>query len=410
MHWDERRRAAGRVHRRRSPGCAGSTRRSAAAASSTAARCARGDGEPLRDIVWLHPDGRPMEPDDWDAGFGRSIGMFLNGHGIRGHGRPRRSGSSTTTSCSTSTPTTTADGDPAAGGVRRRRWDVGASTPAAAASTDGQRRCAGRRGPFRPRSRGTAACVPCCREHAEPRGASPTTRCAASVAASPVRRRAAPTSRAGGAGRDRAGEDDVATMRDHADAGQHLPAADHRGLRPARGGRAGCRTCTTSASTGSTSRRCWRPSRAPTTATTSSTTPRSTRAAAARTGLAGASPRRRTRPGMGVLVDIVPNHVGVADPGAERVVVGRADARPRSPRYARGVRHRLGRRRRQGPAAGARRRRRRARRAARSRTASCATTTTASRSPPGTGDGTAARGARPAALRAGRLAARPTPS
>ena len=25
-----------------------------------------------------------MKPEDWDAGFGRSIGMFLNGNGIRG--------------------------------------------------------------------------------------------------------------------------------------------------------------------------------------------------------------------------------------------------------------------------------------------------------------------------------------
>jgi glycogen operon protein len=25
-----------------------------------------------------------MEPEDWDAGFGRAIGVFLNGNGIRG--------------------------------------------------------------------------------------------------------------------------------------------------------------------------------------------------------------------------------------------------------------------------------------------------------------------------------------
>jgi isoamylase len=25
-----------------------------------------------------------MKPDDWDSGFGRTLGMFLNGDGIRG--------------------------------------------------------------------------------------------------------------------------------------------------------------------------------------------------------------------------------------------------------------------------------------------------------------------------------------
>jgi len=44
----------------------------------------RGAGEPLPDIVWMTPGGQLMKPDDWDAGFGRSIGMFLNGNGIRG--------------------------------------------------------------------------------------------------------------------------------------------------------------------------------------------------------------------------------------------------------------------------------------------------------------------------------------
>jgi glycogen operon protein len=40
-------------------------------------------GEKLDDIVWLHPDGRPMEDGDWDDG-GRTLGMYLNGHGIAG--------------------------------------------------------------------------------------------------------------------------------------------------------------------------------------------------------------------------------------------------------------------------------------------------------------------------------------
>ncbi|WP_314645586.1 glycogen debranching protein GlgX [uncultured Microbacterium sp.] len=49
------------------------------------------DGRPVRDedggrapdVVWLRPDGRRMKPEDWDSGFGLSVGMFLNGYGIR---------------------------------------------------------------------------------------------------------------------------------------------------------------------------------------------------------------------------------------------------------------------------------------------------------------------------------------
>ncbi|MCA0295801.1 MAG: glycogen debranching protein GlgX [Actinobacteria bacterium] len=41
-----------------------------------------GDEQRLNDIVWLHPDGRPMEDADWDAEGARSLGMYLNGHGI----------------------------------------------------------------------------------------------------------------------------------------------------------------------------------------------------------------------------------------------------------------------------------------------------------------------------------------
>jgi isoamylase len=44
----------------------------------------RGEGEPLQDIVWLRPSGDQMVPADWASGFGRSIGVFLNGNGIRG--------------------------------------------------------------------------------------------------------------------------------------------------------------------------------------------------------------------------------------------------------------------------------------------------------------------------------------
>ncbi|MHA7177409.1 glycogen debranching protein GlgX [Arthrobacter sp. Sr24] len=43
----------------------------------------RGEGEALPDIGWIRPDGADMRPEDWDSGFGRSIGVFYNGEGIR---------------------------------------------------------------------------------------------------------------------------------------------------------------------------------------------------------------------------------------------------------------------------------------------------------------------------------------
>lgn len=48
------------------------------------------DGERIPDVVWLRPDGGPMAPEDWDSGFGRSVGMFLNGRGIRENDRRGR--------------------------------------------------------------------------------------------------------------------------------------------------------------------------------------------------------------------------------------------------------------------------------------------------------------------------------
>ncbi|MFK4852043.1 glycogen debranching protein GlgX [Microbacterium sp. ZW T6_19] len=41
------------------------------------------DGERVPDVVWLRPDAVTMQPEDWDSGFGRAVGMFLNGRGIR---------------------------------------------------------------------------------------------------------------------------------------------------------------------------------------------------------------------------------------------------------------------------------------------------------------------------------------
>jgi isoamylase len=36
----------------------------------------------LPDISWFAPDGAEMTDEDWDAGFSKSIAVFLNGHGI----------------------------------------------------------------------------------------------------------------------------------------------------------------------------------------------------------------------------------------------------------------------------------------------------------------------------------------
>ncbi len=43
----------------------------------------RAEGEPLADIVWLGTDGVEMSPEQWDEPFGRVVGVFLNGNGIR---------------------------------------------------------------------------------------------------------------------------------------------------------------------------------------------------------------------------------------------------------------------------------------------------------------------------------------
>jgi isoamylase len=43
----------------------------------------RGEGEPLPDIVWLTTDGDEMQPEDWDEQRTPSLGVFLNGNGIR---------------------------------------------------------------------------------------------------------------------------------------------------------------------------------------------------------------------------------------------------------------------------------------------------------------------------------------
>ena len=41
----------------------------------------RGEEDP-QDIAWFAPDGSEMTSKDWDSGFGKSLGVFLNGEGI----------------------------------------------------------------------------------------------------------------------------------------------------------------------------------------------------------------------------------------------------------------------------------------------------------------------------------------
>ena len=40
-------------------------------------------GNQIPDIVWFHPDGRPMTVEEWDLPRGRALALYLNGRGIR---------------------------------------------------------------------------------------------------------------------------------------------------------------------------------------------------------------------------------------------------------------------------------------------------------------------------------------
>ena len=85
------------------------------------------------------PTGHPMEDGDWTAPARQSIGDVPQRPRHPRRGRPRRARSSTTTSCSTSTPGDDVPADPAARGVRRglgRRR----STPAGTEPTSRRRR------------------------------------------------------------------------------------------------------------------------------------------------------------------------------------------------------------------------------------------------------------------------------
>ena len=43
----------------------------------------RGQGEAVPDLDWLTPSGEQMTDEDWDAGYAKSLAVYLNGLGIR---------------------------------------------------------------------------------------------------------------------------------------------------------------------------------------------------------------------------------------------------------------------------------------------------------------------------------------
>ena len=41
------------------------------------------EGEAAAGVVWYRPDGKPMRPEDWTVHFARTLGVFLDGRGVR---------------------------------------------------------------------------------------------------------------------------------------------------------------------------------------------------------------------------------------------------------------------------------------------------------------------------------------
>ena len=312
MHWDERRQAAGRVHRRGRRGCAATTRRSAASASSPA--------RPVR-------TGERRARSTTSSGCTPTAARWRTATGTRRRAgdrhvpqRRRHRRHATPAAAPITDDHFLLYFNAAADGVEltlppeeyAAAWDVVIDT-ARPARTD-EPLAAGATVDLEPAQRRS-----CSASTREPE-AEPDHSVAASVAA---HGRAAPRP---------TGPDEPRPVRrtERADAhtAQHLPAADHRRLRPVRGRARRCPTCTTWASTGSTSRRCSRPSPAATTATTSSPTTGSTPPAAAPTGLAALSAEARAaRHGRARRHRAQPRRR--RHPARERLVVGRAHARPR---------------------------------------------------------------------------------
>ena len=96
----------------------------------------REEGAPIPDIVWGRPDGSQMQPEDWDSGFGRAIGVFLNGDGIRERDRRGRADRRTTTSSCCSTPETSASTSTSRPSSSVPEWDVIVDTAGEHADTE----------------------------------------------------------------------------------------------------------------------------------------------------------------------------------------------------------------------------------------------------------------------------------
>ena len=179
-------------------------------------RAHRADGgERLNDIVWLALDGQPMEDDGWEGS--KAIGMYLNGDGIAG--KDARGGTITDDhfllyfNADGPAEVTLPPDEYAAA------WDVIIDT-GGSADTDATHAAGSTL------SLSTHSLV-VLREHAEPEqevdhSVAASLASLADTGAEDARR--PPTS------------DTARTPRADARARQHLPAPDHRGLRPARGG------------------------------------------------------------------------------------------------------------------------------------------------------------------------------
>ena len=321
VHWDAGRPAAHRVHRRGRAAAQGPSDLPAQPVLRRPPGRERGEprGRRCPTSCGCGPTARRCGPQDWDAPLGRAVGVFLNGEGIRQRDAPRRADHRR--------------GLPAVLQRRARGRDV--HDPAAHAPDVGRRdRHRGQhRGLRARRSAGGGVQARGAVDARAPRALrsprpSPTTR---SPRRSPCARRSRPrscrarraASRSSGRRRQRReGQADVAadsrppsrgiiregTRLDvpHPGAAVVRPRRRRRRRRlPARPRRRLGLPLAAARGRGRLRPRLRR--RRP--------LPRSTRRAAAREALERAAAAARAR-GMGVLADIVPNHVGVATPAA----------------------------------------------------------------------------------------------
>ena len=325
------------------------------------------------DIVWINPSGSVMAPEDWDSGFGRSVGVFLNGNGIRG--MDRRGGRVVDDSflllfnAHDETLDFTVPSEEFAPG-----WtcvvDTAGMPDSAEATKAGEVIPVPAKGLVvlqalaesnLPVVHGAAAAVPAVppvpvptaqafetepvEQSVVPADASrlrslhppapePEAAPEPEPAPKPRRRRASTTTDGRPGSRLPSGRPTGRTSRNDlgsngtAQASRRRPTGSRSPRRtdwtgPARW----CPTWSDSGSTGPTSRRSWSPNRDRTMATTWSTTAGPIRPAGARPALAGFTQTAHAA-GLGVLVDVVPEPCGCRHSGAFAVVVGCAGQRP----------------------------------------------------------------------------------